>query len=143
MIKDILAERLEKMGIELTIIDKEVGYELRSADPIPFDAEYTRDLGYGAVQFLTSDEAQKTGAVISIVGGRLKPIPFSELINPETKRMRTRRVDVKGESFQCALSYMIRLRREDFDNVERLNKMAKIANMKPEELRGAFEHVAV
>ena len=32
------------------IVDKDLGYELRSADPIPFDAEYTRDLGYGAAR---------------------------------------------------------------------------------------------
>jgi 6-phosphofructokinase len=30
----------------MTFIDKDLGYELRCADPIPFDAEYTRDLGY-------------------------------------------------------------------------------------------------
>ena len=27
------------------VTDKEIGYELRCADPIPFDMEYTRDLG--------------------------------------------------------------------------------------------------
>ena len=33
----------------MAFIDKDLGYELRCADPIPFDAEYTRDLGYAAV----------------------------------------------------------------------------------------------
>ena len=41
------------------MIDKDLGYELRCADPIPFDAEYTRNLGYGAVKFLLSPEADK------------------------------------------------------------------------------------
>jgi 6-phosphofructokinase 1 len=45
MIKDRLAERLQEHDLTVTFIDKESGYELRSADPIPFDAEYTRDLG--------------------------------------------------------------------------------------------------
>lgn len=143
MINDILQQRLEEMGIETTLIDKEVGYELRSADPIPFDVEYTRDLGYGAVQFITSDQADNVGAVISIVGGRLQPIPFKELINPETKRMRTRRVNVKGESYQCAKGYMIRLRKADFENGERLESMANIANMSIEDFRARFEPLAM
>ena len=57
MMKDALTKRLRAIGLEMTIIDKELGYELRCADPIPFDAEYTRDLGYGAVKFLRSDLA--------------------------------------------------------------------------------------
>ena len=44
--------RLSERGIRVTITNKNVGYELRCADPIPFDAEYCRDLGYGAVRFL-------------------------------------------------------------------------------------------
>ena len=51
------------------MIDKDLGYELRCADPIPFDAEYTRNLGYGAVKFLLSPEAEQYGAVITFVGG--------------------------------------------------------------------------
>ncbi len=47
-------KKLLEIGLEITVIDKELGYELRCADPIPFDAEYTRDLGYGAVKFLLS-----------------------------------------------------------------------------------------
>jgi len=53
------------VGIDLTLVDKDLGYELRCADPIPFDAEYTRDLGYGAVKFLRSEAASHCGAVIS------------------------------------------------------------------------------
>ena len=54
MIKDRLAAKLEELDLKVTLIDKDLGYELRCADPIPFDAEYTRDLGYGAVKFLRS-----------------------------------------------------------------------------------------
>src|SRR5207248_4256954 len=51
MVKDRLTARLEEQNLKISLIDKDLGYELRSADPIPFDAEYTRDLGYGAVKF--------------------------------------------------------------------------------------------
>ena len=40
--------RLSQRGIRVTLTHKNVGYELRCADPIPFDAEYCRDLGYSA-----------------------------------------------------------------------------------------------
>ena len=29
-----------------------IGYELRCADPVPFDAEYVQQLGWGAVRYL-------------------------------------------------------------------------------------------
>ena len=54
LMKELLTARLEKLGIKMAFIDKDLGYELRCADPIPFDAEYTRDLGYAAVKFLLS-----------------------------------------------------------------------------------------
>src|SRR5262249_58649203 len=50
MVKDRLSARLEELGLQVSMVDKDLGYELRCADPIPFDAEYTRDLGYGAVK---------------------------------------------------------------------------------------------
>ncbi len=58
--------RLSGRGIKVTITHKNVGYELRCADPIPFDAEYCRDLGYGAIRFLC---AGGNGAMVSIQGG--------------------------------------------------------------------------
>ena len=57
----------------MDFIDKDFGYELRSADPIPFDLEYTRDLGFGALKFLPANWPRKFGAVISFVDGRLVP----------------------------------------------------------------------
>jgi len=36
----------------LTVTDVTLGYNLRCAQPIPFDIDYTRTLGYGAVRFL-------------------------------------------------------------------------------------------
>ena len=45
-------KRLKAFGIKTTIVAKNIGYELRCADPIPFDMEYTRDLGYCAAKYL-------------------------------------------------------------------------------------------
>ena len=73
LMKDLLNARLEKLGLKTGFINKDLGYELRCADPIPFDAEYTRDLGYGAVKFLLSPESEKYGAIISFVDGKMNP----------------------------------------------------------------------
>ena len=51
-LKRVVRKTLDACGLKVTIVDKNIGYELRGADPIPFDRDYTRNLGYGAVRFL-------------------------------------------------------------------------------------------
>ena len=52
VLKNFVQQTLESMGLQIGIVDKNIGYELRAANPIPFDVEYTRNLGYGAVRYL-------------------------------------------------------------------------------------------
>jgi len=141
MIKDILLQHLEELGIKGALIDKDLGYELRSADPIPFDAEYTRDLGYGAVKFISSEAAGRYGAIISFVGGRMQPLPFEEMIDPNTKRMQVRKVNVDAEAYECARRYMIRLERSDFENPEHLAALGKVVKMTPEQFKARFGYL--
>lgn len=143
MIKDMLTDRLEQQQqtIKTTLIDKDLGYELRCADPIPFDAEYTRDLGYGAVKFLRSEKSLKFGAIISFIEGRMQPLPFEDMINPKTNRMKPRKVDIGGEGYECARRYMIRLEKRDFDNPQRLAKLAECAGVTPEQFRERFAYL--
>src|SRR5207253_9404339 len=140
MIKDRLTARLEEQNLKISLVDKDLGYELRSADPIPFDAEYTRDLGYGTVKFLRTPQSRDFGAIISFVGGRMEPLPFKELINPETKRMQPRKVDIKGEAYECARRYMIRLERSDFEEPE-LSQLAHAAGLSPDRFRARFGYL--
>src|SRR5262245_7644884 len=141
MIKDRLSAKLDELGLSVTLLDKDLGYELRCADPIPFDAEYTRDLGYGAVKFLQSEDSARYGAIISIVGGHLEPLPFEHMLDPHTKRMTTRRVNVHGEGYQCALRYMIRLQRRDFEEPARLAPLAAHVSMTPEQFTDRFGYL--
>jgi len=140
MIKDRLAAKQAEVGLKGTIIDKDLGYELRCANPIPFDAEYTRDLGYGAVKFLRSTEAGRYGAVVSFTGGKMTPLPFESIINPANGRMRPRLVDVTGEAFECARRYMIRLERPDFEEPQ-LSKLATTAGLTPERFKARFGYL--
>jgi 6-phosphofructokinase 1 len=142
MVKETLKKRLKEIGVKVDFIDKDLGYELRSADPIPFDLEYTRDLGFGALKFLSSELSTQFGAIISFVAGRLMPLSFESMIVPETQRMRPRKVNVESESFQCARRYMIRLEPRDFTNNEQLNALARLTNLSPEQFRERFEKIA-
>lgn len=142
LMKDLITSRLEQLGIKMTMIDKDLGYELRCADPIPFDAEYTRDLGYGAVKFLLSQDAGKFGAVISFVDGKMEPLQFEKMLNPKTGRFTVRRVNVDGESYECACHYMIRLDKSDFEDVAQLDKLASVVSMTPEQFRKRFGYIA-
>lgn len=141
LMKELLTLRLETLGIKMTFIDKDLGYELRCADPIPFDAEYTRDLGYGAVKFLLSPESEKYGAIISFVDGKMIPLPFDKMLDPKTGRMQNRKVNVAGEAYECACAYMIRLERDDFEDERKLGKLAGVASMKPAEFRTRFGYL--
>lgn len=141
MVKDRLAERLGALGLKIPLIDKDLGYEVRCADPIPFDAEYTRNLGYGAVKFLGSDLAARTGAVISFVGGRMQPLPFEEMIDPATRRMKPRRVDVKGAAYECGRRYMIRLEPRDFEDPQQTAALAAAAGMSVEQFQDRFGYL--
>jgi 6-phosphofructokinase 1 len=141
LMKELLTQRLEKLGIKMTFIDKDLGYELRCADPIPFDAEYTRDLGYAAVKFLLSPEAEKYGAIISFVNGKMIPLPFDQMLDPKTGRMQNRKVNVDGEAYECACAYMIRLEREDFENAKQLAKLAEVVKMTPEQFKARFGYL--
>ena len=141
MVKERLNARLKEMGLTVTLIDKDLGYELRCADPIPFDAEYTRDLGYGAVKFLMSEESAMYGAIVSIAGGKLKPLPFDTMLDPKTKRMQTRQVNVDGEAYECARRYMLRLEKRDLNEADRLAKLCSQVGLTPEQFKERFGYL--
>ncbi|HSG32213.1 MAG TPA: 6-phosphofructokinase, partial [Thermodesulfobacteriota bacterium] len=76
LLKKESTRKLVEMGIDIRIVDKRIGYELRSAPPIPFDAKYTRDLGYSAVKFLLQGGSD---AMVTIQRGKMVPIGFDKL----------------------------------------------------------------
>ena len=141
-IGDVLRREVTKdmraMGLATTIVAKNVGYELRCADPIPFDMEYTRDLGYCAAQFLLDGG---TAAMVSIQDGRFTPIPFKQMVDPVSGRARVRMVDITAQSYQIARQYMIRLSDEDLKDPVTLNRCAALVGMSSEAFQSRFQHV--
>jgi 6-phosphofructokinase 1 len=137
-VKNEVQMRLEPRGIKVTIVDKTIGYELRCAPPIPFDAEYARDLGYAAVTYLLRGGS---GAVVTIQGGEFAPIPFAEVLDPSGAGQR-RPVDVTTESYQVAREYMVRLGPRDFTDPARVASLAKAAGLSEDAFRARFGQFA-
>ena len=138
ILKAQVIERLRAFGIKTTIAAKNVGYELRCADPIPYDMEYTRDLGYCAAKYLI---AGGNGVMISMQAGRFVPVPFRQMLDPETGRTRIRLVDINSTRYAIARRYMIRLRRDDFEDPHELARFAATCGMTLAEFRAEFEYL--
>lgn len=135
ILKYHVQEELNKFGIKVTIVAKNIGYELRCADPIPFDMEYTKDLGYCAAQFLLDGG---NAAMISIQEGRFVPMYFKNIIDPKTKKTKVRMVDVNSEYYRIARRYMLRLSKDDFYDPHELAKYAATAGISLDEFRERF-----
>ena len=138
VLKRAVEKALSSFGIKITIVDKNIGYELRCADPISFDMEYTRDLGYCAAQFLLEGG---NAAMVSIQNGRFIPIPFDRILDPATGRTKVRMVDVESESYAIARRYMIRLSSDDLCQPSELSRLAGTARLSPERFRERFDYL--
>ena len=144
ILKREIQNRFKERGEALGIVERTIGYELRSASPIPFDVDYTRTLGHGAVRVLLSASADNKGAddgLVCLEDGQVKVVPFDDLRDPITQRTRVRRVDIHSESYHVARDYMIRLEREDLADPDMKRRLAMAAKMEPDEFERRFARV--
>ena len=138
ILKTQVAARLAAFGLRITTVAKNIGYELRCADPVPADMEYTRDLGYCAAKYLLQGG---NAALISLDAGQFVPIPFDRLIDRDKGRFRVRLVDVESTRYRIAHRYMIRLRRDDFDDPHELAKLAATVGVSREQFGKEFAYL--
>jgi 6-phosphofructokinase 1 len=135
-------KRFAARGDKITVEGKNIGYELRCAAPIPFDIEYTRDLGYGAVCYLKQALRDGgPGGMITIQDGHVVPLPFGSFSDPDTGRVRIRAVNVASNSYQVAREYMIRLEAEDVSTPTRLGAIARASGLTPEAFRFRYGYL--
>jgi len=136
-------DRFKERGQDVTVEGKNIGYELRCAPPIPFDIEYTRDLGYGAVDYLKrAAGGGEPGGMITIQDGHMVPLPFGSFADPQTGRVRVRLVNVESSSYRVAREYMIRLDREDLQDPGKLAPIAQAAGLTPAAFRDRYGYLA-
>lgn len=86
-------------------VTKIIGYELRCADPVAFDVQYTTNLGAAAVAFLHDGSGD---GIIAITDGATNVLRFEDLWDEETGRIPVRRVDLNGSSWQGSLALQAR-----------------------------------
>jgi ATP-dependent phosphofructokinase / diphosphate-dependent phosphofructokinase len=138
IVKAAVKKRLAELNVQSTIVAKNIGYELRCADPIPFDMDYTRDLGYCAARYVIEGGDR---ALISMQRGHFVPVPFEDIMDKESGRMRVRMVDVTSDRYMIARSYMLRLKAQDLEDKVEIARLAQAANMKPAEFKELFGYL--
>ena len=137
-VKVEVQSRLASRGIKTTLTNKNIGYELRCCDPIPFDMAYCRDLGYSAIKFLVGGGS---GAMATVQGGKLTPMYFKDLRDPISNKPKVRNVDIRSESYRVAREYMLRLESKDFEYSAWVEKLAEAAKLSVGEFRSKFEYL--
>jgi 6-phosphofructokinase len=138
LLKQAVVKNLAELGLKMTIVGKEIGYELRCAPPNAFDIEYTRDLGFAAFEFLKNNG---TDALITIQKNEIVPIPFGEILDMRTKKTQVRMVNVNSVQYRIAREYMIRLEKEDLYSQTDLKKMALTINVDPDDFVKRFAYL--
>jgi len=137
-----IERRFNDRGEAMGVVDLTLGYELRSAPPIPFDIDYTRTLGHGAVSFLLSDpeEDDRTtqGAMICIVDNQLRAVSFEDMRDLNTGKTAIRMVDTNSLYYDVARRYMIRLEQSDLQDDELVQQLADAASMQPDAFKRRF-----
>ena len=139
ILRDAVRKRLEQIGVNATLHAKDIGYELRCAKPVAFDVDYTRTLGFGAIRYLVDGGS---GALIALEGGNVRPVALEDLLDPQTGRIRTRRVDLRTEAYRVARDYMVYLEPADFTDAARLAPLTAQTKLSEAEFRKEFEYIA-
>lgn len=140
LLRDELQKRFVARQEKVTIVGHTLGYELRCARPTTSDMGYTRDLGHGGVRLLLDSRLDlPAGVMVTLQSGNLVPVPFDDMVDPQTKRTRIRQVDLDSYSYSVARAYMIRLEKADFDSPTLLAALAAEAKMTPHEFCARYE----
>ena len=144
ILKRQVQQRFAERGESFNVIEATMGYEFRSAAPIPFDIEYTRTLGHWAVTFLLDEspaENLKNGGLVCMLQRTLTALPFEELREADgTPKVRI--VDVDSQLYRVAREYMIRLEAEDLEDAEMLAKLADATGMTPDAYAARYRAAA-
>ena len=134
ILKQAVLAEVKKIGIKVSIIDKELGYELRCTAPIAYDIDYARSLGYSAVRFLMRGDS---GALISIQNNEAVPMRFEDIKDPATGKTRVRKVNIKSVQYRIARGSMMRMEKEDLDDPG----LANAYRMTPKEFKARYAYL--
>ena len=138
IIRDEVEKRFKKINKPMDIVDLTLGYELRSAPPIPFDIDYTRTLGHGAVKFLISSSKNNQSALICLENGQVRSLSFEEIRDKNTNKTSIRKVDINSLYYDVARRYMTRIENDDLKDKKKLTQISKISKLSLKEIKQKF-----
>lgn len=104
VILPIIRDMVKEAEMDIKIIPKNIGYELRCHHPVSFDIEYTKFLGYGAVRVMLEG---RTGVMITRDFDNLGYEPLEQMVQSDGL-IRSRTVDLSSDLYTVARSFMIR-----------------------------------
>ncbi len=139
IVKRTLRDQLKEIGVNVSIVNLDLGYEMRCAPPIAYDIDYTRSLGEAAVDFLLEGG---TDAIIALADGRVIPIPFEEMMDPETGRTQVRKVRIDSFAYQSSLKFQIRLKPQHANDEALWQRLAAQTNLTVEQFKVRFGYLA-
>ncbi|MCJ7551943.1 MAG: 6-phosphofructokinase, partial [Anaerolineae bacterium] len=99
---------------------------------------YTRTIGQAAAEFLINGGSHAT---VTIQQGRVVPIPFDTMMDPETGRTEVRLVDVDSNQYKSAYKLMVRLKDENADDDLLISRMAAQTNLTPDQLMARYGYL--
>lgn len=134
ILKQAVLAEVKKLNIKISVIDKEIGYELRCTAPIAYDIDYARSLGYSAVKFLMSGDS---GALITIQDNNAVPMRFEDIKDPATGKTKVRKVNTGSIHYRIARGLMMRLEKEDLDDPG----LANAYRMEPAEFKERYAYL--
>ncbi len=135
LVRDQVQLGLAEVGLGTTMVTKDIGYELRCAAPSAFDQEYTRDLGAGAVRAMLDGASN---VMITRQGTRIVPIPFDDILDPETGKTRVRMLDTATQAFETARALQGRLETSDLDEADLLTALEGVTGLGADALRARY-----
>ncbi|MHB1452207.1 MAG: 6-phosphofructokinase, partial [Coriobacteriia bacterium] len=102
ILADEMARAYEaRCGRRIKVRSKQIGYEVRCAEPSAFDVLLGTQLGVGAYRALV--EKELTGVMVSVEDQlSLRYVPFSMLIDPETMKTKVRFIDRDSDFYKLA-----------------------------------------
>ena len=126
--------RFQKRSVEIRLISKKIGYELRGCAPLACDVLLAKRLSFAAIEGMKTG---KTGQVV-IWNNGIKYLKIEDMI-AEDGLIYPRKVDVKSEKYHIAQLYMRKLNKDDFQSPENIQKIAATINLSSEEFESKFK----
>ncbi len=138
VIKRILNSDLKGLGVQIKLVDKELGYELRCAAPVAYDNDYTRSLGEAAADFLLGGGSNAT---ITLQQNQVVPIPSETMMDPATGRTEVRMVNIDSFTYESAYKFMIRLKPQHAHDEMFWARLAMQTNLTPDEFKARYGYL--